>query len=104
MQDVFYYLNCYFSRETSATFTARARSMSVPVCYKMLAFKSDKISVRVEETKVIVNGKETWHNPSRIENQDEVSADSGMLEPKETRVFKVITTRVFKVRLDLSQT
>ena len=93
MQKILYYFNCYFSRETSATFTARARSMSVPVCYKMLAFKSDKISVRVEETKVIVNGKETWHNPSRNENQDEVSADSGMLEPKETRVFKVITYR-----------
>jgi len=83
------YLQPPYDRETSATFTARARSMSVPVCYKMLAFKSDKISVRVEETKVIVNGKETWHNPSRIENQDEVSADSGRLEPKETRVFKV---------------
>ena len=67
--------------------------MSVPVCYKMLAFKSDKISVRVEETKVIVNGKETWHNPSRVVNQDEVPADSGMLEPKETRIFKVITYR-----------
>ena len=79
------YLQPPYDRETSATFTARARSMSATVCYKLLAYKSNKLSVRVDKPKVIVKGKETWPNPNRIELQD----DSGMLEPGETREFKV---------------
>ena len=59
--------------------------MSATVCYKLLAIKSNKLSVRVDKPKIIVKGQETWPNPNPIELQD----DSGMLEPEETREFKV---------------